>query len=261
MAEVSASSLLKQARRLKRRVERDRLGAFIAEGPQVLQMAIERSFPLVAIFTTDDDLAKTYEASQSAPVFVINEDEFASISDTVTPQGVLAIAKTPKIDIKVIDQASKLFIYVEEVRDPGNLGTIIRTADAAGAGAVLLSPGSVDPFNDKVVRSSAGSIFNIPVIGDLAIGEIQDLAESIQANILVTTLDGKYSLFDLNQKLTEPTIWIIGNEAAGVSEQAMEIATYTIKIPIFGLAESLNAAVAASVCLYASAERIHEAKA
>ena len=256
MSEVSASVLLKQAKRLKRRADREYFGNFIAEGPQVLQMAIERNADLIAIFTCEDETIDFDYASSNTPVFHISESEFREISDTVTPQGVLAIAKIPAHELSDISKKAKLLLYVEEIRDPGNLGTIIRTADAAGADAVILSPGSVDPFNSKCVRSSAGSIFNLPIISNVQIPDLENLANDLKANILVTALEAQYTIFSMDLLLNQPTIWAIGNEAVGVSKSLQAAATHLVRIPMQGYAESLNAAIAAAVCLFASVEQL-----
>jgi TrmH family RNA methyltransferase len=260
MSEVSASGLLKQAKRLKRRVDRERFGSFIAEGPQVLQMAIDRKAQLIAIFTCENENLDFFQNKVSVPVFHISDTEFREISDTVTPQGILAIAKIPSHQISEISKTAKLLLYIEEIRDPGNLGTIIRTADAAGAGAVLLSPGSVDPYNSKCVRSSAGSVFNLPIINNIEISDLVELASAINANILVTALEAESSIYQIDSMLSKPTIWAIGNEAVGVSDALKSAATQLVRIPMLGKAESLNAAIAAAVCLFASAEQLNPNK-
>lgn len=260
MSQVTVASLLKQARRLDRKVERERSGLFIVEGLQNIVAAKESGADIVGIlFSEGFDAADLSQLE--IPIFEINEKDFRSVSDTVTPQGVLAVVKLQPYLLSDIPSNARLIIFLEEVRDPGNLGTIIRTADAFGADAVLLSPGSVDPYNDKSVRSSAGSIFHIPVVRNVALSELMEMRNGIKGRILATSLDGDSTIEQVLADSDSPFIWVIGNEASGVSAELKSISDKKVRIPMHGKAESLNAAVAATVCLFASAAQIYGPKA
>jgi TrmH family RNA methyltransferase len=185
----------------------------------------------------------------------VSEQVLAAMADTVTPQGLVSVVRqTPTSVREIFDGSPRLVAICEEVRDPGNLGTIIRAADAAGADAVVLTGRTVDPYNPKVVRATTGSLFHLPVSvgGDLA--DVVARAHAAGVRILAADVKGD----DLLQAraegvLAEPTAWLFGNEARGLEDEALERADRVLKLPIFGKAESLNLATAASVCLYESA--------
>lgn len=251
MSELTAAGLLKQAKRLKRKVERERLGLFIAEGRQIIEAAISSKANLIGIFVSSDQ--EPFLPELKVPIFKISAKEFQEITDTVTPQGILAIVRNPGYSLESIPEDPKTLIYLEGIQDPGNLGTIIRTADAFGASAVLLSPGSVDPFNEKCVRSSAGSVFNLPVITGIDLYALEKLKRTNDAELVATSLDATTYVAKIDIKSIKNLIWAIGNEANGITPELRKISTKLVKIPMLGKAESLNAAVAAAVCLYASA--------
>jgi TrmH family RNA methyltransferase len=259
MVSVTAESLVKQAKRLKRKTERERIGFFIVEGKQNVDAAIAAGAQIIGLLTTESGLQ--FPIAGEWPTFAISAKQFREVSDTVTPQGLLAIVKKPDYTISALPKNPRTLVYLEVIQDPGNLGTIIRTADAFGADGVLLSPGCVDPFNEKCVRSSAGSIFNLPVISEIDLTQLRILANNYQAKLLVTSLLGTILLSEIQISDYTCTIWAIGNEANGISPELANIADQTIKIPMLGKAESLNAAIAAAVCLYASASYISTLKA
>lgn len=200
------------------------------------------------------DLRATSE-QHSIEVEYVTEQVLNAMADTVTPQGVIAVVQQTPTSVRDIFAASpRLVAICQEVRDPGNLGTIIRAADAAGADAVVLTGRTVDPYNPKVVRATTGSLFHLPVsVG----GELEDVVtRAHEAGLVVLAADVKGD--DLLQAraegvLAQPTAWLFGNEARGLEESALELADHVLKLPIFGRAESLNLATAASVCLYESA--------
>jgi len=144
---------------------------------------------------------------------------------------------------------------LEAVNDPGNAGTVIRTADAAGADAVVLTDGSTDPHGGKCVRATAGSLWHLPVVSGAPLEQAVQALRAAGLTVLATTGAGEHDLDDLQDRdqLSGPTAWLLGSEAAGLSEQALALADRTVRIPLHGAAESLNLATAAAVCLYASA--------
>jgi len=231
---------------------------FIAEGPHLVEIAAGSSAQIEEIFFTEDFVRTTegrkilYKLSQmeSVPRFSIEvpSNIFARISDTETPQGIIAVVEQPQTSLFGLAASNEpLMAVCDGVRDPGNLGTIIRVADAVAADAVIVLPGTCDPFSPKTVRATAGSIFNIPVISSDQNGLI-DFMSYGKIGLITTDVDAEHSLFACDFR--RPVALAFGNEAKGVSAELAAEAADSIKIPIPGKAESLNVAVAAAVCLY-----------
>jgi TrmH family RNA methyltransferase len=182
------------------------------------------------------------------------------LAQTVTPQGLLAICgfiDVPLTEVTGPGEGTKLSLValLANVRDPGNAGTVLRTADAAGAHAVVFADASVDPYNGKCVRASAGSLFHLPVVAG---ARLEDVVTTMRdAGLRIVAADGRAgrSLDDpgVQARLAEPTAWMFGNEAWGLPPELVALADEPIAVPIYGRAESLNLAAAAAVCLYASA--------
>ena len=179
------------------------------------------------------------------------------MAETVTPQGVLGVAPLLDVDLATALQGGpRLVVVLEAAADPGNTGTIVRTADAAGADAVVLTEGSTDPHGGKCVRATAGSLWHLPVVVGVSLADTVSALHDAGLSVLATS--GSPGGQDLDQLADEgvlaaPTAWLLGNEAAGLSEAALARADRTVRIPIHGRAESLNLATAAALCLYASA--------
>jgi TrmH family RNA methyltransferase len=177
--------------------------------------------------------------------FDVSDEVMREMSETITPQGILAICKIPREDLSVIPlNGSRKFIYLSEVQDPGNAGTILRSADAFGMDAVITSPGSVDMYSPKVVRSTAGSLWHIPVFESVAIEDL--LARGISAFSLGATGTKVLSSF----VTTGDTVAIFGNEARGLSTTQNFAQIEVVSIPMPGNAESLNLSAAASIVMY-----------
>jgi TrmH family RNA methyltransferase len=245
------------ARRLTRRKYRDSERLFLAEGPQAVREALRRG-EVRALFASPDRHPELIAAAHAAGVDVsyVDDTAMAGLSETVTPPGIVAVC--PFLDVPVatlLTPAPRLAAVLYEINDPGNAGTVLRTADAAGAGAVVFGTGSVDPYNGKCVRASAGSLFHPAVVRGA------DLAETVgalrTAGVRVLAADGGGDT-DLDTELDAgglagPTAWLFGNEARGLPAEVAALADARVRIPIHGGAESLNLAAAAAVCLYASA--------
>jgi RNA methyltransferase, TrmH family len=222
-------------------------GAFVAEGVRLLEDAISAGWPMDYILF-DQTLSERGQAlldtlkEQPAPaVFEISPDLMAEISDTETPQGILAVMKSTTLPLP----ADPSFVIVaDQVRDPGNLGTMLRTAEAAGADAVLLTPGTVDAFSPKVVRAGMGAHFHLP-IEHKPWHEIHDYLKGLPVFLADSNAD--LTLWDAD--LRQPCALLIGGEAFGASSLGEEAATHRITIPMVGRAESLNAAMAASILM------------
>ncbi|MFF2186659.1 TrmH family RNA methyltransferase [Streptomyces sp. NPDC058155] len=254
------------ARRLVRRAFRGKERRFIAEGPQAVREAVEHrgedgAPTLVELFTTveaAERYADIVEAARAAGVRVHYADAevVADVSQTVTPQGLLGVCRFLDSPFESILRARpRLVAVLAHVRDPGNAGTVLRCADAAGADAVVLTDASVDLYNPKSVRASVGSLFHLPVAVGVPVEEA--VAGLRGAGVRVLAADGAGE-DDLDDELDAgtmggPTAWIFGNEAWGLPAETRALADAVVRVPIHGRAESLNLATAAAVCLYASA--------
>jgi TrmH family RNA methyltransferase len=213
-----------------------------------------RAGVVLEVFATAEAIARDAELLTDVTVDEISPKDAAALSETVTPQGLVAVCwQVDAAASDVLARSPRLLAVLVEPNDPGNLGTIIRTADAAGAQAVVLD-GGVDPYNGKAVRASAGSLFHLPVLAcpaaDLLVG-----AAAAGMRVLATTARADRTLDDLadDGSLAVPTVWLFGNEAHGLPEALLAAAEETVRVPIYGGAESLNLAATAAVCLYASA--------
>jgi TrmH family RNA methyltransferase len=244
---------LAAARRLTRRSARRESGRFLAEGPAAVQAALQRPDTVIEVFATAAALVR-YEWLRTAavPVDEVSPAAAGALSETVTPQGVVAVCRSLDVPLDdVLARAPRLVAALVEPRDPGNVGTILRTADAAGADAVIVSGDAVDVYNGKAVRASAGSLFHVPVVAGIDVADLggtglTTLATSGQGDTDLDTLADDGSL-------AAPTLWLFGTEAHGLPDAALKLADRTVRVPIYGQAESLNLAAAAAVCLYASA--------
>ncbi|PAZ16317.1 RNA methyltransferase [Streptomyces sp. SA15] len=249
------------ARRLAKRNFRGKERLFLAEGPQAVREAAGHAGTLVELFATLD-AAERYadivgEARDAgARVHLASEQVIADISTTVTPQGLVGVCRfldTPFEEI--LEARPKLVAVLAHVRDPGNAGTVLRCADAAGAEAVVLTDASVDLYNPKAVRASVGSLFHLPVAVGVPVEDAVAGLKGVGVRILAADGAGTDDLDDELDKGTMggPTAWVFGNEAWGLPEETRALADAVVRVPIHGKAESLNLATAAAVCLYASA--------
>ncbi|MEU4198113.1 RNA methyltransferase [Kribbella sp. NPDC026611] len=254
---TAQSVRIKQARRLATRAFRRKAGRFLVEGPQAVREALEHRELVIEVYaepavaTRHRDL---YDLAATAGVQWLEVDRAAieALSETVTSQGVVAVCNLVTVQFR---PTGKLVAAGVQVRDPGNVGTLIRTADAAGADAVVLSPESVDPHNPKAVRASVGSIFHVPISTDVDIHEAGPIWREQGLQLLAA--DG-YGDTDLDAciddgTLAKPTVWLFGNEAHGLPDDINALVDYSVRVPVYGRAESLNLATAAAICLYASA--------
>jgi len=195
-------------------------------------------------------------AGAGIEVHVVSGEIMSELAQTVTPQGLLAVCGFVDVDLAAVTEpAPSLVALLANVRDPGNAGTVLRTADAAGAGAVVFADASVDPYNGKCVRASAGSLFHVPVVAGARLDEA--VAAMRQAGLRIVAADGRAERTlddpEVQARLGEPTAWMFGNEAWGLPPGLVALADEPVAVPVYGKAESLNLAAAAAVCLYASA--------
>ncbi|WP_169949984.1 RNA methyltransferase [Microbispora sp. H11081] len=259
MAELTniKSPRVKAARRLTKRAFRDRDRAFLAEGPQAVREALAVKDVTVELFTTAE--AETRHAdivaaavAQGVPVHRASGEVMAELTQTVTPQGLVAVCRFVHVPLaEAVPHGTRLAAILAHVRDPGNAGTVLRTADAAGAGSVVFTDASVDPYNGKCVRASAGSLFHLPVVTGTPVADA--VRHAREAGLRVFAADGAGTTTLDEIELGVPTAWLFGNEAWGLPPELLELADEVVRVPIYGRAESLNLATAAAVCLYASA--------
>jgi TrmH family RNA methyltransferase len=262
------SPRLKAARRLTKRAFRQRERAFLAEGPQAVAEAFHCGARVTDLFVTAPARSRHHDlvaevAAGGIPVHVVDGEIMDELAQTVTPQGLLAVCDFVDVPLAELTAGAQvtaqggvgLVALLANVRDPGNAGTVLRTADAAGAHAVVFADASVDPYNGKCVRASAGSLFHLPVVAGASLEEATSALR--QAGLRIVAADGRagHPLDDpgVQARLTGPTAWMFGNEAWGLPPELVALADEAIAVPIYGRAESLNLAAAAAVCLYASA--------
>ena len=255
------SPRLKAARRLSKRAFRQRERAFLAEGPQAVAEAFHCGARVTDLFVTvpartrHGDLVAAI-ATAGIPVHVVSGEVMDELAQTVTPQGLLAVCGFVDVPLAEVARAKPALVaLLANVRDPGNAGTVLRTADAAGAHAVVFADASVDPYNGKCVRASAGSLFHLPVVAGTRLEEA--VVTLREAGLRIVAADGRAGrpLDDpeVQARLAGPTAWMFGNEAWGLPPELVALADEPVAVPIYGRAESLNLAAAAAVCLYASA--------
>jgi RNA methyltransferase, TrmH family len=272
------SPRVKAARQLARRSTRQRTRLFLAEGPQAVREALDWRQPapqegdgrlgaegaggvVTELFVTAEVRSRHDEltaraAAQGVPVLAVSGQVMAELAQTVTPQGLLAVCRFVDVPMERLTAASpRLVVLLANVRDPGNAGTVLRTADAAGADGVVFSDASVDPYNSKCVRASAGSLFHLPIVGGSPLRQAAAALRGAGLQILAAEGAAGRELDELESDgaLARPTAWLFGNEAWGLPADLVAVADQAVAVPIYGRAESLNLAAAAAVCLYASA--------
>ena len=246
------NELVKNIKKLKDKKYRDLENVYIVEGIKMVKEAILENASIRQIIICDDceksDLISKemmYEIAKYDCIYVTNKI-FKYITEVQTPQGVMAIIEKNNKD-KEINYNEDIIVALDDIQDPGNLGTILRTVDSIGLSQILVSKGTADPYNPKVVRSTMGAIYRVKVI---ECDNLKETLKEIKKNkfkILVTSLDDSKSVYDI--KYYKKVI-VIGNEANGVEEEIVKLADEKIKIPMLGKTESLNASVAAGIILY-----------
>ncbi|MGP9527570.1 TrmH family RNA methyltransferase [Glutamicibacter sp. AOP5-A2-18] len=279
---------VKAVARLANRKGREATGEFLVEGPQAVREAlkahVEDDNLVQAVYVVGGFLESHEEFDQlldqaQVPTRIVTGEVLHAMAGTQTPQGILAVAAIAQPQLsEVLATKPKLIAVLCRVQDPGNAGTVLRAADAAGADAVILTKGSVDIYNPKAVRSTVGSLFHLPVLNNIEFEHLVEAAKTTGSQVLAA--DG-YGALDLDAlqdaavlrahgtgaapaagepALEAPTLWLFGNEGQGLDEGEKQAADHSIAVPLYGVAESLNVGTAATVCLYASARAQHSAK-
>ena len=246
------NELIKHIRKLKDKKYRDESNEYVVEGVKLVEEAVKENAKIKQIIVCEDT-TRTYEIPTHIMIEIakyecisVSDKIFNIITQVTNPQGIMAIIEKNAQDAQ-IDYSQDIIVVLDDVQDPGNLGTILRTVDSIGLNQIIVSKGTADAFNSKVVRSTMGAIFRIKII------EVEDLAQAIKEmrkhhfKLMVTSLQTKNSIYDIdfNKKII-----VIGNEANGVSKEIQDMADEKAKIPMLGRTESLNASVAAGVVMY-----------
>lgn len=231
------------------------------EGPQAVREVL--ALPTVdgvELFATGQAVERHQELLDRAraaavEVHLVTEPALAALADTVQPQGLVASCRYLDVELPAVFAAApRLVVVLVHVRDPGNAGTVLRTADAAGADAVVFTDASVEAYNGKCVRSAAGSLFHLPVVTDCAVADVAAAARAAGLQVLAAAADAPVTIDELGSagRLSRPTAWLFGNEAWGLPAEALALADQAVSVPIHGRAESLNLSVSAALCMYAS---------
>lgn len=258
-----ANKKIKLAASLHSRKHREKEGLFLAEGIRLAEMAVEADWEIVFCLSTEtlssqprgNKLLEKLEA-YGVPVYETAENIYRKASGTDTPQGILLVMKQQKSRLPELPAAENpLYVVLDGVQDPGNAGTIIRTADAVGANAVILSKGSVDIFSEKTVRSTMGSLFHLPICPEVTPEEMQAFFKERAVRLYATALDATAKPH-FKQDFTSRCAIAFGNEGNGVSKELLTNAIRTY-IPMYGAAESLNVGVSAAVVLYEAVRQRH----
>lgn len=246
------NELIKHIRKLKDKKYRDESNEYVVEGVKLVEEAVKENAKIKQIIVCEDT-TRTYEIPTHIMLEIaryecisVSDKIFNIITQVTNPQGIMAIIEKNAQDAQ-IDYSQDIIVVLDDVQDPGNLGTILRTVDSIGLNQIIVSKGTADAFNSKVVRSTMGAIFRIKII------EVENLAQAIKEmrkhhfKLMVTSLQTKNSIYDIdfNKKII-----VIGNEANGVSKEIQDMADEKAKIPMLGRTESLNASVAAGVVMY-----------
>lgn len=235
--------------KLKKHAVREQERRFLVEGAQAVGEALEHPQGLSSLFVTDPDHPLAERArGRGTEVVHVDEDVMGKLTSTVTPQGLVGIAGFVDIQLSGIVEAPRCVAVLHAVRDPGNAGTVLRSADAAGADAVVFSSESVDLYNPKTVRASAGSLFHVPVVRETSTGSVVAELRARGCTVYAAAADGETDLFDLD--LSGPVAFLFGNEAWGLPPETAALADARVRVPIQGGAESLNLAAAATVCMF-----------
>jgi RNA methyltransferase, TrmH family len=267
---TSGNTRVKNARKLARRSFRAERRLFLADGPKAVEGALGVPGCVVEVFATPVATQAYPALAAAAPAWTLVDDRaLASLSDSVNPAGIVAVARFLDRPLEhVLDRGAEaeldrvsvvepvettLLAICADVRDPGNAGTVVRCADAAGADAVVFAGHSVDPYNPKTVRASVGSIFHLPIAVEPDPATAVRAAQAAGLVVLAADGAGEVDLDEAGDLLARPTAWLFGNEAWGLPDELAALADHRVRIPIHGRAESLNLSTAAALCLYASA--------
>ena len=237
---------VKRIAKLTKREHARSEGVILLEGTRLCEEALSSGQKAVEVIVSEDRVSWAAEFTPDIEPLVLSKSVFAKISQTVNPQGVAIVIKEPELAADIPSNGKDVYVVLENTQDPGNLGTIIRMADAFGLTAVIVSPTTCDPYNDKVIRATMGSVWHIPIVRK-TMDECFEFFSKTNTETLAMHLKGDILNAD---QLRLPCAYFIGNEGDGLTSETAQKCSKLVKIPMKGKAESLNAAVAASVIGY-----------
>jgi TrmH family RNA methyltransferase len=237
---------IKEIKKLHEKKYRNIKQKFIVEGLRFVKEALESDFEIEYVVVSENvyDKFSDLKITEDTNQLIVSETIFKDLCGTEGPQGILAVVNNKEVDVNIQDG---FYILADKVQDPGNMGTIIRTANAAGANGVILTKGTVDIYNDKTLRSTMGSIFKIPVIIDEDLSFVNTLKRN-SFKLITSALDTDKNFYDIN--LNAKVIIAVGNEGNGISQEIYNISDERVKIPMPGNAESLNVGIAAGIMMF-----------
>lgn len=238
----SQNAKVKQYLKLKKKRERDKQNKAVLEGFHLIEEAYQSGLKIEQLFVFDVQRVDAKLLASAEQVYEINMKVAESLAGTVTPQGIFAIIQKPQIESSSLKQV----LILDRVQDPGNVGTLIRTADAAGLDAVVMTKGTADAFSDKVLRASQGSVFHIPIIVE---EDIIHFIQQFEGPVYGTALNQVVNYHEVEKGQSSFAL-VLGNEGEGISDEILQTTTQNITIPIYGKAESLNVAIAAGILMF-----------
>ena len=245
--ESKNNNLFKDIKKLKEKKHRIKSNKYLIEGLRFVEEAIKSKVSIDSIIFTESFKEKNpdlfLKINENIKLIQMNQALLKQLCSTENPQGIVSVINMQNKELK----SGELVVLVDKVQDPGNMGTIIRTAHAAGAAGIVMTKGTVDIYNDKTLRSTMGSIFYIPIVEDDSLDFVKSLKKE-GYKLVVSSLQGKNNFFEEN--LQGKVMIAVGNEGNGVSDEVYDIADIKVKIPMPGEAESLNVAVATSIMIY-----------
>jgi TrmH family RNA methyltransferase len=230
---------------LEKRKARRKEQRFVVEGPHLVEEAGE----LIDFIVYAENLPIVARLKEKVDCLKVSKEQFEELSEVETPQWVLAVVQEKKYELKdALKGANPLVVFCVEVQDPGNLGTVIRTADAVGATGIILSKGTVDLYNGKVIRSTMGSLFHLPIVQVDEVSETIEYLKGRKVRVVATAMSAEKDYFSAEYK--GPSAILVGNEGAGLPGEIVKLADDSVKIPMPGKAESLNVGISTAVVLY-----------
>lgn len=247
---------VKLVKKLVQKKYRDETGLFLVEGLRACELAVASPYQIDSFWLSESFLRHTQSSTpfwEAFPCCCISDKIFSSLSDTQSPQGILCTAKIPQPRSVF---CGKRYLYLDNVRDPGNVGTIVRTADALGFEGVFLSEGCADLYSPKTVRSTMGSVFSVETAVGCPYSLLSDLKRNGYQIVASALTDSSFNLY--RAKWSDKLVFVLGNEANGVSREILDLADMSVKIPMYGKAESFNVSIAAALMMGEAMRRIYE---
>ena len=249
MREISSkdNKIFRLCQQLSHKKYRDKLGLYLIEGENLLEEAVKNGAAIKTVLMCRDYRGSLFGTEDKA--FCLSDKLFEQLSQTETTQGIMAVVEKPELSPdRFLDKGGGNFIVLDRLQDPGNIGTILRTADAAGYELAIVMKGTADVFSPKAVRAATGSLFRMPVVFMDSVDELMEFTRAAGKKLVATCFDTDRYYYDENLKGN--IALIIGNEGSGISRELIECSDLKIKIPMHGNIESLNASVAAGILMY-----------